>query len=196
MANNSIPADDIIALSTNLVLQTERLTIRRFKSTDLAYEKTQHQNSEVMKFIRKPLTDEQSLVFFANFIKPYQCQDGEWFGLCVTLKDAPDVNVGAISFRFEAFDFGIVEIGYRFDSKHQGKGYATEAVTALVDFVFNRLQVHKVIAYCDVLNTASFKIMEKLGMQREGLLRQSYQIGELFSDTLVYGLLRDEWPEQ
>ncbi|MCJ8269188.1 MAG: GNAT family N-acetyltransferase [Psychrosphaera sp.] len=187
-----LPITDIITLSKSLSLTTERLTLRLFQATDLDCELKQQQDPEVVRYIREPLSNEQAVESFEAMLKPWQGNDREWLGLCVT-RTADQQALGTVSFRFEVLDFAITEIGYRFRPEYQGQGYAFEAVTALVEFLFGTLKVHKVIAICDPRNTASFKLMQKLGMEKEGLQRQHYKIGEQYSDALLAGLLAEDW---
>ena len=58
---------------------------------------------------------------------------------------------------------------------------------------FKTLNLHRVIATCDVRNTGSFGVMEKLGMRREGALRQDRQIKGAWRDTYLYAVLAEEW---
>lgn len=85
------------------------------------------------------------------------------------------------------------DIGYELDPRCWGHGYATEAVSALVEYGFGTLKLHRVWAYCMAENEASWRLMERLGMQREGVLRQNTLLGGRWVDTYVYGLLEDEW---
>jgi len=186
--------EQFVAQAANFELTTERLKLRRFKATDLADEMAQQQNLAVMRYIRTPLSDVEAIANFQDFLKTYQGQEGEWLAFCVNLNTQPGY-IGAVSFRYESLDLAIVEIGYRFNPNYHGKGYAFEATRALFNFIFTQLNAHKIVAKCDPMNLPSFKVMEKLGMQREGLLRQHYKIGEDYCDELVYGLLADEWDQ-
>lgn len=175
----------------DLTLTSERLSIRRFVADDSALEIAAQQDREVVKYIREPLTDEQARAFFEKVIAPYEGNEGEWAGFCVE-RSEDNQAVGAISFRIESSASEVAEIGYRFNPDFQGKGYAFEAVRCLVDFLFAQVKVHKVVAYCDPENLPSYKLMEKLAMQREGRLRQHYRLGEQFRDVYIYGLLASE----
>ncbi len=85
--------------------------------------------------------------------------------------------MGAFSFRFHSVVDETVEIGYRLAIPYQGKGYVTEAAKALLEFLFNDIKVHKVVAYCVEENKDSWNVMQKLAMQREGCLREYSQLG-------------------
>jgi RimJ/RimL family protein N-acetyltransferase len=86
------------------------------------------------------------------------------------------------------FDFG-----YSFHRDAWGQGFATEAARALVDIAFRDLGAHRVFATCDPRNVGSWRVMEKLGMRREGCLIRARARRDGWQDELVYGLLEDEW---
>ncbi len=86
------------------------------------------------------------------------------------------------------------ELGWVFDPRYQGQGYATEAAAALRDYGFGELELHRIIATCQPENPASYRVMEKLGMRREGHFRQCiYRGGEVWWDEYFYAILRSEW---
>jgi RimJ/RimL family protein N-acetyltransferase len=74
-----------------------------------------------------------------------------------------------------------------------GKGYATEAGRAAVRFGFEHLGLNKIWSCHMVRNPASGRVLAKLGMKREGLLRQHVRKNEAFEDVVARGLLREEW---
>lgn len=85
------------------------------------------------------------------------------------------------------------EIGWAIASEHQGRGYATEAARALLDFAFGALGCHRVIATCQPENRASWRVMEKLGMRREAHFRQGlHQATGEWWDEYFYALLAAE----
>ena len=86
------------------------------------------------------------------------------------------------------------EIGWVISSGHQGRGYATEAARALMDFAFNKLRCHRVVATCQPENAASWRVMERLGMRREAHFRQAlHQKNGMWWDEYFYALLADEY---
>lgn len=85
------------------------------------------------------------------------------------------------------------ELGYSLAPALWGQGLAPEAATAVIDWGFARFLLAKVAACADARNRQSWRVMEKLGMQREGLLRSArIQRGER-CDEVWYGILREEW---
>ena len=85
------------------------------------------------------------------------------------------------------------EIGYGLDRAHWGNGYMHEALQALLVYAFDVLALHRIEADVDPRNSASIRTVERLGFQREGYLRQRWQVNGEIQDTLFYGLLRPDW---
>ena len=85
------------------------------------------------------------------------------------------------------------ELGYALARQHWGKGLTVEAARAVIGWGFQRYGVHKVIAHAALDNRQSWRVMEKLGMTREGLKRSHSKIGGEFVDYVDYGVLREEW---
>jgi RimJ/RimL family protein N-acetyltransferase len=84
-------------------------------------------------------------------------------------------------------------MGYCLDEAAWGKGFATEAAGALLKWAFDTLDLNRVQAETDTRNTASSRVLEKLGFIREGWLREDCIVDGEVSDSWVYGLLRREW---
>ena len=85
------------------------------------------------------------------------------------------------------------EVGWAIYPLEWGKGYATEAAWFVIDWAFNELLVHRIVAYCNAANLASVRVMEKLGMQREGRLRETRWLNKQWCDEYVYAILDSEW---
>lgn len=89
----------------------------------------------------------------------------------------------------EPVNWGLPEfqIGFFVDKEHEGQGYVTEAIRATLEFVFNHLKAQRVSAECDETNIRSIRVLERCGMIREGLLRESRRNADgTVSGTLHY----------
>ena len=85
------------------------------------------------------------------------------------------------------------EIGWFIDKGHEGEGLAYEAAQAAIDFIFNELNAHKIIAQTDDTNTRSYKLAERLGFTKEGHTRESeIKDGKRYG-RLLFGLLKGDW---
>jgi ribosomal-protein-alanine N-acetyltransferase len=87
----------------------------------------------------------------------------------------------------------VASLGYGIARECWGRGFASEAARAVVDYAFEGLALERVWARADPLNLASVRVLEKLGMQREGLLRSHVLRRGERADRVYYGILRSEW---
>eukprot|EP00297_Palpitomonas_bilix_P015422 CAMPEP_0113866688 /NCGR_PEP_ID=MMETSP0780_2-20120614/7_1 /TAXON_ID=652834 /ORGANISM="Palpitomonas bilix" /LENGTH=212 /DNA_ID=CAMNT_0000851557 /DNA_START=164 /DNA_END=802 /DNA_ORIENTATION=+ /assembly_acc=CAM_ASM_000599 len=85
------------------------------------------------------------------------------------------------------------EVGYWLAVSEWGKGYATEALRSIIDTSFNDLSLNKIDAAIFSDNPASARVLEKVGMQKEGYLRQHHFRWGSYRDSVLFGLLREEW---
>jgi RimJ/RimL family protein N-acetyltransferase len=86
------------------------------------------------------------------------------------------------------------ELGWVLDPAHRGRGYAVEAVTALLGISFDRMGLRRIVAYCFADNEASWRLMERIGLRREmHTVADSLHRSGAWLDGLGYALLADEW---
>lgn len=85
------------------------------------------------------------------------------------------------------------EIGYALDRRFWGEGYVNEALNALFEYAFENFNLHRLEADVDPRNSASIKVLERLGFQKEGYLRERWHVGGEVQDALFYGLLEKDW---
>jgi RimJ/RimL family protein N-acetyltransferase len=179
---------NLVEQVTKLTITSERLIISKVSEVDFDVMVAHEQNPNIMHYIRpvEGLSATQSKVKKA--IAPWQGEEKEWCMLVVKLKNTNKV-IGMVCFNIESVEAQRVEIGYRFDEPYHGYGYGFEAAKALFDYLLNKVKPHKITAYCFAENSASVKILTKLGMQQEGLLRQHSKIATTWHDELIFGIL-------
>jgi [ribosomal protein S5]-alanine N-acetyltransferase len=100
--------------------------------------------------------------------------------------------VGAIGLGISPRDEN-AELGYWIGQPYWGRGYCTEAAGAVVEYGFRELKLHRIHSRHFQRNPASGRVMQKIGMTREGVQRQHVKKWDRFEDLVTYGLLRDEW---
>jgi [ribosomal protein S5]-alanine N-acetyltransferase len=166
-------------------LETERLILRPFESADA--ELVERNVSQVefgrMMAIPHPYPPGGAAEWIAT------TQPGRDFA--IELRGTGEL-VGAVTIDNHE-QHRRAQIGYWCAIEHWGRGYATEAVRAVIDYGFRELRLNKVAAECHADNPASRRVLEKAGMTLEGSLRQhSFRLGR-FADKLQFGILRDEW---
>jgi [ribosomal protein S5]-alanine N-acetyltransferase len=98
----------------------------------------------------------------------------------------------------EPKEFLTWELGYIFNPHYQKRGYCTEASKRILDFGFQELKAHRIEAFCDPLNIASWRVLEKIGMTREGFFKQKAffrrdpEHHPIWHDCYAYGILEGE----
>ena len=146
------------------MIETERLILRRWKEEDLEPFAVLNANSKVCEFLPKTLTKKESDDLAAK-IKTHFDKHG--FGLfAIERKDSGAfIGFAGISVPgFEAHFMPAVEIGWRLDFPHWGKGFATESAKAVRDYAFDTLNLKELVSFTTVENKASRRVMEKIGM--------------------------------
>lgn len=113
-----------------------------------------------------------------------------WLQLAVCLKDGRLIGDIGIHFLEDGFQ---AEIGYTLSPTYQGKGYAMEAVKAVLDYLFQNLSKHRVTASVDPENTKSAGLLERIGFRKEAHFIKSYRMDDKWLDDCVYAILKDEW---
>lgn len=126
---------------------------------------------------------------FDGYAQDWDAKEGHWMGLSVVLQQSKKM-IGDVGFRYKSKEHQQIEIGYKFNRKYHGQGYGSEAVDALVSYIYEHWDFHKLVAYCDPRNIASFKLMERYGMKREGHFKEHFNFGDGWQDELAYGVLK------
>ena len=174
-------------------LETERLVIRRFKEEDWKDLYEYLSDEEVVRY--EPY---QAFSIEASQNEAKSRAENPAF-LAVCLKENNKL-IGNIYFAKQ--EFKTWEIGYVFNRSYQGRGYATEAANAVIAYGFNTRGARRIVAMCNPLNTASWRLLERLGMRREGHLKQNIYFKKdeegnpIWSDTYEYAILKDEYIKQ
>lgn len=114
------------------------------------------------------------------------------YKLAMTIRPNEELS-GSCWLDIEDPDSQNASIGYFVDKRHWGNGYATEMIKALIQFGFDNLELHRICANCDSENHATRRVLEKVGMREEGLLRQHCLRSYGWADVCMYGVLRSEW---
>lgn len=119
-------------------------------------------------------------------------RDGDSLTFAVTLP--PDgCFVGDVQLNLLSREHRQGEIGYVFHPDHGGRGYATEAAEAMLRIGFEEVGLHRVIGRLDGRNTASARVLERLGMRREAHFVQNEMVKGEWTDEVVYAMLAGEW---
>jgi RimJ/RimL family protein N-acetyltransferase len=171
-----------------------RVALRRFHPDDLDTFVAYRSSEQVARFQSwdAPYPREEGERFIRAIADDDPDTAGEWFQFAVVLRSSGQL-IGDCAAMPHADDPRQCDIGFTLSSEHQGHGYASEAVRLLLTYLFTARDKHRITAYCDPRNAPSAALLERLGMRREGHLRESTWAKGEWTDDLVYGLLHDEW---
>jgi ribosomal-protein-alanine N-acetyltransferase len=176
------------------MLKTDRLNIRELTFADIV---------NVHELLSLPETDEFNTLGIPETIQTTEKILKEWLipqkqhsrNSYVFNIDKNDDNsfVGLIALNLGKANYQTAEVWFKVHKDFWRKGYATEALTKLLDFGFNNLKLHRIEAGCAVENIASSKVLEKVGMIREGMKRRKLPIRGQWKDNYFYGILEEDF---
>lgn len=174
-------------------IRTERLVLRDFRRRDFDDVHAYGSDPEVARFMDwGPNTPDQTLEALARMIEQQSMWPRFDFGLAIEHAATGRV-IGSMGLHLRDGPNRTAEIGYCMSRDFWRQGLASEAARALIEAGFRQLKLHRIFATCDVRNAASFGLMEKLGMRREGRFAQDRQIKREWRDTYLYAVLTSDW---
>jgi RimJ/RimL family protein N-acetyltransferase len=174
-------------------LRTERLLLRPMRTDDAPSIAARRSDPDVARYQNwtTPYPLERAEALVADVIALDGPTDGEWWML--TIADADDSTVLGDLVVHLTWQGRTAEIGYTLARHAWGAGYAVEAATELVRYLFDDLGVTRIEAMLHPDNPASAMVLERVGMQFEGHTRASFWLGDDNSDDWIYGMTRADW---
>jgi len=177
-------------------LTTPRLTIRRFVESDHAAFMAVRNHPDVARYQSWTYYSEQQARQFIAGMQYEPCGvPGSGFQYAVELT-AQGILIGDCYLKIEFEDPRQAEIGFTFGPEYQGQGFATEAVSAILNYAFGDLGVHRVIGSADARNTRSMALMKRLGMRQEAHFVKSMWFKGEWADDVIYAILEEEWRQR
>jgi len=182
-------------VSPDWPLETARLTLRPFVEGDFEAMHAMRSNPDVVRYLYEdPFTPEQTRdLLTRKMAVPRWEKEGDWFSVAA-VERASGLMVGDMALSWASERDRTAEIGFVFDPRHQGKGFATEAARALVDWAFRTAGLHRVTGRLEARNIASSRVLEKLGFRLEAHFVENEWVKEEWQSELVYSILDREWP--
>jgi len=173
-------------------LSTRRLHLRQFRADDAEAMHQCFADPEAMRFWdhsvhTKRVKTERAVRRFVNCTPSY-------YRFWAVADAKTDRCLGLVNYHDGHIRNKRAAIGYIIDPAHQRKGIATEAISAMLDFCFGELGLHRLQAFIHPDNTASRRLVEKLGFRCEGRLRDNLRVGAGWRDDTLYALLATDRP--
>lgn len=174
-----------------MIIMTEILIIRHFEIADSDDIYDYLSKEDVVKYEPyKALTHEDAISEATR-----RATDHRYFA--VSLKSGKVIG----NLYFAQGEFDTWTLGYVFSSDYWGKGYAYESTRALISYAFQKWNARRIVAMCNPLNEASWRLLERLSFRREGTLIKNISFSKddagcpIWQDTYEYALLKEEWDD-
>ena len=172
---------------------TARLILRPWKAEDapdVARLAGRREIADTTISIPHPFSEQQARDWLAARSNPPSAGKEASFAMTTT---ADGRLIGAVGLLNIDTEHSLTELGFWIGVEWWGQGYATEATRAVVHFVFSQLNLNRFYAHHMVRNPASGRVLEKIGMKREGLLRQRVRKWDRFEDVVLMAVLHEDW---
>jgi RimJ/RimL family protein N-acetyltransferase len=179
-----------------LSLQTERLCLREFRPEDgpAIYEIQRHP-AYVRFYPWEQVRPQDSQQWVDEFVSWQQQTPRVKYQFAFSEIGSERI-IGNCGVRIDDLKHRQGNMGYEVHPDYWGRGYASEAAAAMVRFAFSTLHLHRLWALCVSENIASWKVLEKMHMRREGHFRERVYFKGQWHDHYHYGLLASEWRAQ
>ena len=173
-------------------LRTPRVTLRPLTEADVADVFSVFADPMVLRYWDGPLmaTHQDALQYIERIHYGFRRRELLQWGVADTTANAV---VGTCTLTHLSAAHERAEIGFAIKQKRWGQGLGSEAVVAVINFAFEGLGLHRIEADVDPRNERSLRLLERLGFQREGYLRERYYMNGERQDAISMAMLRSEW---
>ncbi|MGG9963028.1 GNAT family N-acetyltransferase [Ferruginibacter sp. SUN106] len=176
-----------------LNITTERLIIRNLKPADLNDFHIYRSNPEVTKYQGfDVMTIEQASQFIEEQKDKQFGNAGEWVQYAIENKETKKL-VGDCAIKLDEHNTDIAEIGITISHLSQKNGYAREVLSGILDFLFNEINIHRVVETVDAENTASINLLKSVGFREEGHFIENIFFKGSWGSEFQYAMLKREW---
>ncbi len=175
------------------ILTTQNLSLRLFIKSDLPAIHKLLSKPEVDRYntLGIPKNFEETKKVMKPLLEANKKDKIDYYTFAIEQKtDKQFVGLMALTLRSKKYNSA--EVWFKLNPAFWGKGYATEALNILIKFAFDELNLHRVEAGCAVKNIASARVLEKVGMQYEGLRRKILPLKRGWSDNFEYAILKSD----
>ncbi len=174
-------------------LTTKRLVLRRLAPADAEAFFAYRSDPEVTRYQNwEPASVEEIRAFIGRLEGREPIRKGDWFQLGIALSDSGEL-VGDCGIHPSADDERQVELGITLAPLAQGRGLATEALMAVLDYLFTQTETHRVTGSVDPRNLSCLKLLQNVGMRQEAHMIESLWFKGAWVDDVCFAILKKEW---
>lgn len=175
-----------------MLLETSRLILSPINESDWPLFRDLHQSEAVMRYVTDDFSEQNIRDRFNARLREWNPKCNDWLTLTIEVKATAE-KIGVTGFYAQWDPYQQAELGFLLAPEFQGKGYAKESTSALLDYLFIEQNYHKAVATVTEGNTPSLNLLQSLGFQLEGTLRDNYKLNNQWYNDLKLGLLRHEY---
>ncbi|WP_281976113.1 GNAT family N-acetyltransferase [Halobacillus litoralis] len=179
----------------DVVEENDRIYLREVLPEDWAAFQPYSSNEETVKYQPWGPNTPDDCKFFVRQAMLDRMQRHRGRFVFVIVEKSSGAVVGNIEMNIRDWD-GVGEVGFIIHQDRWGEGFATEATLLMLNYCFVTCELHRVVATSSPQNLPSIRVLEKIGMIKEGMLRKDLLIKGEWRDSLVYSMLREEWNEE
>lgn len=173
-------------------IEATRLHLRRLTMRDaqdvFAYSRDPLVAEHVLWEAHKSVSETRGYIRY--MLRKYRYGEPSSWGICL---NEDDVVIGTIGFMWIQSENAAAEVGYSLSRAHWNKGYMTEALSALLRYAFEEMELNRIEAMHETTNPASGAVMRKCGMQREGTMHERLINKGRYVDVDLYSILRRDY---
>lgn len=173
-------------------IETERLLLRKITLNDASDMFEYGSDPQVSEYTTwsTHTSIEDTKYFIRSLLKMYKRRELVDWGI---VHKAEKKFIGTCGYVEWSMTHSRAEMGYAISRKYWNQGYMSEAVNAIMEFGFREMLLNRIQAKCKVSNIGSARVMEKVGMQLEGILRQQIFVKGEYWDLKIYSILREDF---
>jgi ribosomal-protein-alanine N-acetyltransferase len=173
-------------------IEAPRLHLRPIAASDILYLHAPFSDPETMRFMDFPPA--RDVAQSMRYLSTYLIILPEWNATWAMVRRETGAVIGFVNYHHRENSNRRLEVGFMLSRPYWGRGLMAEALSAVLDYCFDALEMERVEATMSPQNLAACRMVERLGFQYEGgPLRRRQRVGNEYRDLSIYGILRDEW---
>jgi RimJ/RimL family protein N-acetyltransferase len=173
-------------------LESKRLLMRPIALEDkieIFEYRSDEKTNRFQGWIPETITDVE--LFIEKNEKQFNSPD-TWFQFVICLKSSHKI-IGDLGVHFMGVDNKQVELGFTLNKDFHNCGYASEAVTRLIDYLFKDSKKNRIIASVDPQNLSSIRLLERIGFRKDARFIDYFELSEKWPNDLIYTIIENEW---
>jgi RimJ/RimL family protein N-acetyltransferase len=182
-------------MSSQSIISTQRLSLVRLEEQHADAFFSYRSNPEVTKFLTWTADSIEQVQDFIAGNPAEMGKAGTWFQVAIVQKPI-NMLIGDLGVHFKKDKPSECELGYTLIPEYRGKGYASEALSAVISFLFSSHSVERITCSVDPHNVASIRLLEKLGFNLEAVYPKSYLFRGQLVDDAVYSVQKHDWERE